>query len=97
MGFGLATGVLFDAFLVRMTIIPALMTLLGEKAWWFPRWLDRILPNVDVEGESLQQGKPQAEAAASRDERLAREVVAAEEEQALAGSSRSSRGRHAAE
>nr|WP_285843489.1 MMPL family transporter [Kocuria palustris] len=97
MGFGLAIGVLLDAFLVRMTIIPALMTLLGEKAWWFPRWLDRILPNVDVEGESLQQGKPQAEAAASRDERLAREVVAAEEEQALAGSSRSSRGRHAAE
>lgn len=97
MGFGLATGVLFDAFLVRMTIIPALMTLLGEKAWWFPRWLDRILPNMDVEGESLQQGKPQAEAPASRDERLAREVVAAEEEQALAGSSRSSRGRHAAE
>ncbi|GLU86972.1 hypothetical protein Kosp01_17180 [Kocuria sp. NBRC 114282] len=97
MGFGLATGVLFDAFLVRMTIIPALMTLLGEKAWWFPRWLDRILPNVDVEGESLQQGKPQAEAPGSRDERLAREVVAAEEEQALAGSSRSSRGRHAAE
>ena len=96
MGFGLAIGVLLDAFLVRMTIIPALMTLLGEKAWWFPRWLDRILPNVDVEGESLQQGKPQAEAAASRDERLAREVVAAEEEQALAGSSRSSRGRHAA-
>lgn len=97
MGFGLAIGVLLDAFLVRMTIIPALMTLLGEKAWWFPRWLDRILPNVDVEGESLQQGKPQAEAPASRDERLAREVVAAEEEQALAGSSRSSRGRHAAE
>uniref|UniRef100_UPI0028D01C4F MMPL family transporter n=1 Tax=Kocuria palustris TaxID=71999 RepID=UPI0028D01C4F len=97
MGFGLAIGVLLDAFLVRMTIIPALMTLLGEKAWWFPRWLDRILPNVDVEGESLQQGKSQAEAPASRDERLAREVVAAEEEQALAGSSRSSRGRHAAE
>ena len=97
MGFGLAIGVLLDAFLVRMTIIPALMTLLGEKAWWFPRWLDRILPNVDVEGESLQQGKPQAEAPASRDERLAREVVAAEEEQALAGSSRPSRGRHAAE
>lgn len=97
MGFGLAIGVLLDAFLVRMTIIPALMTLLGEKAWWFPRWLDRILPNVDVEGESLQQGKPQAEAPASRDERLAREVVAAEEEQALAGSSRSARGRHASE
>lgn len=96
MGFGLAIGVLLDAFLVRMTIIPALMTLLGEKAWWFPRWLDRILPNVDVEGESLQQGRPQAEAPASRDERMAHEVVAAEEEQALAGSSGASRGRRAA-
>ena len=95
MGFGLATGVLLDAFLVRMTIIPALMTLLGEKAWWIPGWLDRILPNVDVEGESLQEGRAPTEAASSRDERMAREVVAAEEEQALAGSSGSgaSRGR----
>nr|WP_277626381.1 MMPL family transporter [Arsenicicoccus piscis] len=52
-GFGLALGVLTDAFLVRMTLTPALMHLLGEKAWWIPRWLDRILPDVDVEGLKL--------------------------------------------
>ncbi|MGH3502000.1 MAG: MMPL family transporter, partial [Nocardioidaceae bacterium] len=53
MGFALAAAVFFDAFIVRMTLIPALMYLIGEKAWWLPRWLDRVLPNVDVEGESL--------------------------------------------
>jgi RND superfamily putative drug exporter len=53
MGFALAIAVLFDAFVVRMTLIPAVMNLLGDKAWWLPKWLDRILPNVDVEGESL--------------------------------------------
>ncbi|GLZ78952.1 membrane protein [Actinorhabdospora filicis] len=52
-GFALAFGVLVDAFVVRMTIVPALMALLGKAAWWLPRWLDRILPNVDVEGEKL--------------------------------------------
>ncbi|MEA5053647.1 MAG: MMPL family transporter [Propionicimonas sp.] len=52
-GFALAIGVLFDAFVVRMTIMPALMHLLGEKAWYLPRWLDRILPNLDVEGTKL--------------------------------------------
>ncbi|CAM5296499.1 MULTISPECIES: MMPL family transporter [Streptomyces] len=52
-GFGLATAVLFDAFVVRMAIVPAVLALLGEKAWWLPKWLDRALPNVDVEGESL--------------------------------------------
>jgi putative drug exporter of the RND superfamily len=55
MGFALAIAVLFDAFVVRMALIPALMYLLGEKAWWLPRWLDRLLPNVDVEGERLQR------------------------------------------
>jgi RND superfamily putative drug exporter len=55
MGFALAVAVLFDAFVVRMTLIPALMYLMGEKAWWLPRWLDRLLPNVDVEGESLDR------------------------------------------
>ncbi|WP_232680408.1 MMPL family transporter, partial [Nocardioides sp. R-C-SC26] len=54
-GFALAIAVLFDAFVVRMIIIPALMELLGERAWWLPRWLDRILPKVDVEGERLQR------------------------------------------
>jgi RND superfamily putative drug exporter len=53
MGFALAVAVFFDAFIVRMTLIPALMYLLGEKAWWLPAWLDRLLPNVDVEGEKL--------------------------------------------
>lgn len=52
-GFGLAFGVLLDAFVVRMTLIPAAMHLLGRSAWWLPRWLDRILPDVDVEGARL--------------------------------------------
>lgn len=54
-GFGLAVAVLFDAFVVRMAIVPAVLTLLGKSAWWLPKWLDRALPNVDVEGEKLQQ------------------------------------------
>jgi RND superfamily putative drug exporter len=52
-GFGLAAAVLFDAFVVRMALVPAVLALLGDKAWWLPRWLDRLLPRVDVEGESL--------------------------------------------
>ncbi|MFG2870784.1 MMPL family transporter [Streptomyces sp. NPDC048338] len=52
-GFGLAVAVLFDAFVVRMAIVPAVLALLSHKAWWLPKWLDRILPNVDVEGEAL--------------------------------------------
>ncbi len=43
-----------DAFVVRMTIVPAVMSLLGRGAWWLPRWLDRALPNVDIEGEKLR-------------------------------------------
>jgi len=54
-GFGLAFGVLIDAFIVRMLLMPALMHLLGTSAWWLPRWLDRILPNVDVEGAALER------------------------------------------
>ncbi|GLZ01207.1 membrane protein [Actinoplanes sp. NBRC 103695] len=53
-GFALSAAVLFDAFVVRMTIVPAVMTLLGKAAWWLPPWLDRLLPNVDVEGEKLR-------------------------------------------
>ncbi|GAA3579068.1 MMPL family transporter [Amycolatopsis ultiminotia] len=52
-GFALAFGVLVDAFVIRMTVVPAVMSLLGRGAWWLPRWLNRILPNVDVEGASL--------------------------------------------
>ncbi|SDC98459.1 MMPL family transporter [Streptomyces prasinopilosus] len=55
-GFGLAIAVFFDAFVVRMAIVPAVLALLGEKAWWLPKWLDRALPNVDVEGEGLRTG-----------------------------------------
>ncbi|PWR06594.1 hypothetical protein DKT68_21840 [Micromonospora acroterricola] len=54
MGFALAVGVAIDAFVVRMTIVPAVMSLLGDRAWWLPRWLSRLLPNVDIEGEGLR-------------------------------------------
>ncbi|TPQ20715.1 MMPL family transporter [Streptomyces sporangiiformans] len=54
-GFALAIAVLFDAFIVRMSIVPALFALLGKSAWWLPKWLDRLLPRVDVEGEKLDQ------------------------------------------
>ncbi|RLP85151.1 MMPL family transporter [Micromonospora sp. BL4] len=54
MGFALAVGVAIDAFVVRMTIVPAVMSLLGDRAWWLPRWLNRALPNVDIEGEGLR-------------------------------------------
>jgi len=52
---GLAAGITFDAFLVRLTLVPAVMTLLGRAAWWMPRWLSRLLPNVDIEGEQLRE------------------------------------------
>ncbi|GAA4265284.1 MMPL family transporter [Frondihabitans peucedani] len=61
-GFGLAFGVLVDAFVVRMLLIPAAMHLLGASAWWFPKWLDRILPDVDVEGAKLERHEPEGAA-----------------------------------
>ncbi|WP_326667519.1 MMPL family transporter [Streptomyces canus] len=64
-GFGLAIAVFFDAFIVRMAIVPAVLALLGRRAWWLPKWLDRALPNVDVEGEGL---RTQAEKDADPDE-----------------------------
>ncbi|MCW4465149.1 MMPL family transporter [Glutamicibacter sp. MNS18] len=72
LGFALAFGVLFDAFVVRMTLIPAVMHLLGDKAWYLPKWLDRILPNVDVEGEALTAmlDRRQVEATADNRERV---------------------------
>ncbi len=53
-GFAFAIAVFFDAFVVRMTIVPAILVLLRERAWWLPRWLDRLLPDVDVEGAKLE-------------------------------------------
>jgi RND superfamily putative drug exporter len=53
-GFALAVGVVVDAFIVRMTLVPAIMSLLGRGAWWLPKWLDRALPDLDIEGEKLR-------------------------------------------
>lgn len=61
MGFALATAILLDAFIVRMMILPALLAVMGKAAWWLPRWLDRIVPSVDVEGEKLRAMLPAAE------------------------------------
>ena len=54
MGLALAVGVLIDAFLIRLVFVPAMMTMLGKNAWWLPRWLDRLLPQMDVEGAKLE-------------------------------------------
>ena len=62
-GFGLAIGVVLDAFVVRMALIPAVLTILGEKAWWIPAWLDKILPEVDVEGSSIERSDGNGKAA----------------------------------
>jgi len=60
-GFALAAGVIVDAFLVRLTLVPAAMALMGRTAWWLPRWLNRALPNVDVEGLKLLENLAKAE------------------------------------
>jgi uncharacterized membrane protein YdfJ with MMPL/SSD domain len=52
-GLSLAFGVIADAFIVRMTLVPAVMALLGHRAWKLPRRLERVVPDVDIEGESL--------------------------------------------
>ena len=60
MGFGLAIGVLIDAFLVRLLLVPALMSVIGKAAWYLPKWLDRLLPDVDVQGAKLERLRSQA-------------------------------------
>ncbi|MBT3151146.1 MMPL family transporter [Streptomyces sp. CHD11] len=62
MGVGLAAAVAFDAFVVRMAIVPAVLALLGHRAWWLPRILNRVLPNVDIEGEALDKAVPASSA-----------------------------------
>ncbi|MER5878436.1 MMPL family transporter [Streptomyces sp. NPDC001910] len=74
MGFALASAVLFDAFIVRMAIVPALFALLGTKAWWLPKWLDRLLPNLDVEGAELGHG-PAGPLPSSRGPKRERELI----------------------
>ena len=61
-GFALSAGILIDAFLIRMTLIPAILHIAGDKAWWIPRWLDRILPDLDLEGTRLQVAPAPTEA-----------------------------------
>jgi RND superfamily putative drug exporter len=73
MGLGLGAAILIDVLIVRLVIAPAVVTLLGDRAWWLPGWLDRILPNVSLEGHLVQgvDGRAQAE-----DERPAEVPVA---------------------
>ncbi len=61
LAFALAIGVACDALIVRMTIVPAVLALVGRRAWYIPKWLDRALPNLDIEGASLRRrSEPQA-------------------------------------
>lgn len=62
LGLGLAASVLIDATVVRLLFVPAVMTLLGKHAWWTPRWLDRLLPHLDSEGE----GEPEPAVGAAK-------------------------------
>jgi putative drug exporter of the RND superfamily len=55
-GFALAVGVLIDAFLVRMTLVPAVMRLLGRSAWWLPHWFDRLVPGRPRRTRGLRSG-----------------------------------------
>jgi len=67
LGLGLAAAVIFDAFVVRMTIVPAVLALLGQRAWSLPGWIDRRLPHVDIEGEKLGDAIPASAEPAHRD------------------------------
>jgi RND superfamily putative drug exporter len=58
-GVGLASAVFLDATVVRMLLVPATMELLGDLNWWLPKWLDRALPKVAVEGEDLELPTPE--------------------------------------
>ncbi|WP_326611803.1 MMPL family transporter [Streptomyces scopuliridis] len=66
-GFGLAAAVLFDAFVVRMAIVPAVLALLGDRAWRLPRWLDKVLPSIDIEGEAITRKHPAPSAPVDQD------------------------------
>jgi RND superfamily putative drug exporter len=61
MGVGLGLAILIDVLIVRLVIAPAVVTLLGDKAWWLPGWLDKILPNVSLEGHLVQNVDPKGE------------------------------------
>ncbi len=57
-GIGLGTAIMIDVLVVRMVVAPAVMTLLGDRAWWFPQWLDRLVPRIDLEGSVDRRRRP---------------------------------------
>jgi putative drug exporter of the RND superfamily len=69
---GMAFAVLIDASLVRMILVPSIMTLLGERAWWMPRWLEPVVPHLDLEGGMAAAASPPAEKALLAEERAKR-------------------------
>ncbi len=73
-GFALAVGVFFDAFFIRMALVPATMFILGRATWWIPRWLDRILPSLDVEGAGLEKEWEERRAEQEAHQRAARDL-----------------------
>lgn len=77
--FALAVGVMIDAFVVRMTLVPAVLTLTGRAAWWLPAWLDRLLPNLDIEGERLARPSAGTEAVSAARAGARREAAAHED------------------
>ncbi|MFT8637046.1 MAG: MMPL family transporter [Pseudoclavibacter sp.] len=89
-GFGLAFGVLIDAFIVRMLLVPAAMHLLGDAAWWLPKWLDRIVPNIDVEGARLMATLESTDAAAQSRQDPERKSGQSESDQSESDQSESS-------
>jgi putative drug exporter of the RND superfamily len=70
-GIGLAAAVFLDAFVIRTALVPAIMELLGTRAWWLPRWLDRVLPRVGVEPSPEAGAAPAAEPRRERERELA--------------------------
>ncbi|MGJ9406840.1 MMPL family transporter [Nesterenkonia aurantiaca] len=78
MGLGLSVGVLLDAFVVRLMLVPALLHLAGPAAWWLPKWMDRLIPDVDVEGAQLEREvAPEAAGPADGLQPLARDAETA--------------------
>ena len=58
---------LFDAFLVRMSLVPATMFLLGRATWWLPKWMDKVMPSLDIEGTALEEEWEREHGGASAD------------------------------
>jgi putative drug exporter of the RND superfamily len=65
-GLGLAAAILIDVLVVRMVVAPAVMTLLGDRAWTLPAWLDRVLPRISLEGELRDGERPSGPAGRDR-------------------------------